>query len=292
MPSADERPDLAYRWSGPSTPGTSTIVLLHGLGDSGDCWPDAVRRWSPHHRIVGVDLLGHGASPRFTPAQLASADPIEEMCAATERLVQQVAASSGPVVLVGHSMGAGLATALAARRSDLVRAVVLEEPAWRDPADRVRPGSVIAERVADCRRFAADPAGALSDARRDNPLWPEVELEPWAVAKAEVDLDFLALGVASFTTPWEPMVAALTVPTLVLVGAGSDLLGDPVVERARALRNPRVRIELVEQAGHCVRRDRPEAYHALVDPFIALPGTADRHPSVAGLADSRDPALH
>src|SRR5690349_20280321 len=114
MPHADDSADLAFRWSGPTTGGTPTIVLLHGLGDSGDCWPDAVRRWSRDYRLVGVDLLGHGESPRFSPAQLASPDPIEEMYAAAEATVQRAAsASGGPVLLVAHSMGGGIATALA-----------------------------------------------------------------------------------------------------------------------------------------------------------------------------------
>jgi pimeloyl-ACP methyl ester carboxylesterase len=245
-------------------------VLLHGLGDSGDCWPDAVRRWSPAHRVVGVDLLGHGESPRFTAAQLAAPDPMEEMYAAAEATLARIVAAGGDrVVLVGHSMGAGVATVLAARRPDLVRAAVLEEPAWRDPDLRVQPDSVIAERIADCRRFSEDPEGALRDGRRDNPTWAAAELAPWARAKTLVDLGFLALGVASFTTPWEEFVRKLSVPTLVLVGRDSDLLSEPLVGRARDIGNEQMRIELVTGAGHCVRRDLPAAYHSLVDPFLA-----------------------
>jgi pimeloyl-ACP methyl ester carboxylesterase len=280
MPSADDSPDLAYRWSGPAGPDHESIVLLHGLGDSGDCWPDAVRRWSPGRRVVGVDLLGHGDSPRWTPAQLASADPIEEMYAAAEALVERMVAVAAPVLLVGHSMGAGIATALAARRPDLVRAAVLEEPAWRDPALRVQSSAVVAERVADCRRCAEDPQGALDDGARDNPGWPVTELEPWVRAKAQVDLDFLALGVASFARPWEDLVRRISVPTLVLVGGRSDLLSAQLLERARGLDNPCIRYERVDEAGHCVRRDRADAYHRLVDPFLDDPFLDD--PSEGG----------
>ena len=99
MPPAFDATDLAYRWSGPTDPTTPTVVLLHGLGDSGDCWPDAVRRWSPTYRVVGLDLLGHGRSPRFTPEQLAASDPMEAMYAAAEATVARVvAAHAGPVV--------------------------------------------------------------------------------------------------------------------------------------------------------------------------------------------------
>ena len=47
-----------------------TLILLHGLGDSGACWPDAVRRWMPHYRVLTVDARGHGQSPRWSADQL------------------------------------------------------------------------------------------------------------------------------------------------------------------------------------------------------------------------------
>lgn len=270
MTRADDSTALARRWAGPSAAGTPTVVLLHGLGDSGDCWPDAVRRWSPRWHVVGVDLLGHGRSPRFTPAQLASLDPMEAMYAATESTVARlVAEGAGPVVLVGHSMGGGLAGALAARRPDLVRATVLEEPAWRDPVERVQPPGVVAERIADCRAFATDPQAQLAKGRSDNPTWPDAELGPWARAKTEVDLDFLRLGVASLVEPWDAVVAALDVPTLAVTGDRTVLLSQEIRERASAVGNPRLRLEVVPGAGHCVRRDQPDAFHALVDPWLA-----------------------
>jgi pimeloyl-ACP methyl ester carboxylesterase len=270
MPPALDATDLAYRWSGPADPGARTVVLLHGLGDSGDCWPDAVRRWSPTYRVVGVDLLGHGRSPRFTAAQLASPDPMEEMYAAAEATVARVAAAhGGPVLVVGHSMGGGLAGALAARRPDLVSAAVLEDPAWRDPAERVQPRGIVHERIAECRAFADDPHGQLAKGRADNPGWPDVEFGPWVESKAQVDLDFLDLGVANLLEPWDDIVTAITVPTLVQLAERGGPVTPAVRARAAELGNPHVQIRVVDGAGHCIRRDRGDAYHALVDPWLA-----------------------
>jgi pimeloyl-ACP methyl ester carboxylesterase len=268
MPRALDATDLAYRWSGPADPSVPTIVLLHGLGDSGDCWPDAVRRWSPRYRLVGLDLLGHGRSPRFTAAQREAEDPLEHLYAAALATLERVASESGPVALVAHSMGGGIATALTARRPDLVRAAVLEEPAWRDPALRVQNPAIVAERIADCLAFVDDPVGQLARARADNPSWPEAEFVPWAESKTQVDLDFLRLGVASFARPWEDFVAAIERPTLVVVGRRSTLLPEPVLLRAKEIDNPNLRIEALD-ADHCVRRDVPPEFHALVDPWLA-----------------------
>jgi pimeloyl-ACP methyl ester carboxylesterase len=259
---------LATRdWGGPA--GAPLLVLLHGLGDSGACWPDAARRWTVRYRVVSVDLLGHGRSPRFTAAQLQASDPMEEMYAAAERSVATLTDRTGRAVLVAHSMGGGVATSLAARRPDLVLGAVLEEPAWRDPADRVQPGDIIEERIADCRAFATDPDGALAAGREENPGWPEEEYPPWAEAKRQVDLDFLALGVATFTTPWETWLRDLTVPALAVIGERSGLLPAPVRHRAAAVGNAHLTVEVVAGAGHCVRREVPDAFHRLVDPWLA-----------------------
>ena len=231
MPTTLDSADLASRWAGPVDPGTPTIVLLHGLGDSGDCWPDAVRRWSPRYRVVGLDLLGHGHSPRFSPAQLAADDPMEEMYAAAETAVARLAsAHGGPVLLVSHSMGGGIAGALAARRPDLVAAAVLEDPAWRDPEFRVQPREVVTERIEECRAWAADPEPLLAKGRAENPAWPDAEFEPWARSKAQVDLGFLELGVANLVQPWWEVVEAIEVPTLVLLAEHDG----PVVPEVRA----------------------------------------------------------
>src|SRR6476661_7368723 len=93
MPNTLDGADLTYRWAGSADPAAPTLVLLHGLGDSGDCWPDAVRRWSTDYRVVGVDLLGHGRSPRFAPSELASPDPMEAMYAAAEATIMRLSTS-------------------------------------------------------------------------------------------------------------------------------------------------------------------------------------------------------
>ena len=259
--------DLAHRWAGPAD--APTLVLLHGLGDSGDCWPDAVRRWAPTWRVVGVDLLGHGHSPRFTAEQLASSDPMEAMYAAAEAIVgRTVATTGGPVLLVSHSMGGGIAGALASRRPDLVRAAVLEEPAWRDPEQRMQPPEVVEDRIAECRAFAADPAGQRAKGKADNPTWPDVELDPWTESKAQVDLDFLALGIATLLERWDDIVRRITVPTLAVRGSESTLITTEIADRALALGNPHLELVTIDDANHCVRRDQPDAYHALVDTWL------------------------
>jgi pimeloyl-ACP methyl ester carboxylesterase len=166
-------------------------------------------------------------------------------------------------------MGGGIAGALASRRPDLVRAAVLEEPAWRDPEQRVQPPGVVRDRIAECRAFAEDPAGHRAKGRADNPTWPEVELGPWTESKSQVDLDFLSLGIANLVERWDDIVRRITVPTLAVRGSESALITTQIADRAVALGNPHLQLVTIDDANHCVRRDQPDAYHALVDPWLA-----------------------
>ncbi len=262
-------PELVVHSFGVPDPAARTLVLLHGITDSGSTWGDAVTRWRTTYRIAAIDALGHGQSPRFTAAQLAD-EPAEHMYAATIAAIERIGAGCGPVILVGHSMGGAMAAAVTARRPDLVAAAVLEDPAWPPPEASPADAELPTRWTADRRRFVEDPAGTLAAERVTHPGWPEIEFEPWAEAKRETDAAFLALGrlALSMRDPWPVLAARIRRPALVVTGTD-----DTIVPRSRslieAIRNPAIEIVVVDGAGHCVRRNRGDAFHAVVDPWIA-----------------------
>jgi pimeloyl-ACP methyl ester carboxylesterase len=173
------------------------------------------------------------------------------------------------VVLIGHSMGGGIAAAVAARHPDLVRAVVLEDPAWFDQVSWADRQESAVDRVATCQEFRDDIETAMALGKAENAGWPEAELDPWGRAKADSDLGFLATGLAFLDTPWTAIAAAISVPTLVVTGT-HDVILDPQMRRAiEDLGNGHLELAVVDGAGHCVRRDQPEAFHARVDPWLA-----------------------
>ena len=94
-------------------PGKPVLLLLHGITDSGQCFPDLVARLGSSYRIVAPDALAHGGSDRFTAEELASEDPIEAMYAATEAVLEDVGPALVARALDGwrHGRGAGRAPA-------------------------------------------------------------------------------------------------------------------------------------------------------------------------------------
>ncbi len=93
-----------------------TIVFLHGLGGTTRYWSSMLPKGRLEGRIVLVDLLGFGDSPRpwfrYT---------VERHLAALHEVLQQY----GQIVLVGHSLGAALALIYAARYPETVKGLVL-----------------------------------------------------------------------------------------------------------------------------------------------------------------------
>ena len=99
---------------------------------------------------------------------------------------------------------------------------------------------------------------------RETP-WSSAEIEAWADSKPRVDRVYLREGLRLTSGPWEQgLFSELTVPTLIVTPVDGEMAPDPAL-----IGNPLVRCVEIEGAGHCVRRDRPEAYFAAVDAFLA-----------------------
>ena len=248
-------------------PDGPTLVLFHGNGDSGLCWPGAARRWGTAYRVCGVDARGHGASPRFSAAEVDRAG--ELLADDAERVLEEVAADGSPVVAVGHSLGAASLTAVLARRADLLAGAVLIDPPWDTPLVLGPRPEVGAARVELIRGYQADPEAALAGLLERHPEWAVAEGEAWVEAKMHLDLALMASGNGRPETPWTELVPQVRTPTLVLTGDDEDCLVGPATRDVLAgLGNPAVRIEVVAGADHYVRQTREDAFHAIVDPWL------------------------
>lgn len=103
---------------GPSGP--ARILALHGLTGHGQRWQH-LSGFLPGIGIAAPDLVGHGRSSWAAPWTIDA-----NVAALTALLDQQ---PDTPVVIVGHSFGAGLAMHLAAARPAQVAGLLLLDPA-------------------------------------------------------------------------------------------------------------------------------------------------------------------
>ncbi|WP_311246006.1 alpha/beta hydrolase family protein [Microbacterium sp. WCS2018Hpa-23] len=97
----DAEPD-ANAHAGDAHERTSTVVLLHGMMGSSESWWRVIPRLTAQgHRVLALDLPGHGQSPR---------DPnltIEQAASSVVETVQSLA-NGHRVAAIGHSYGASV----------------------------------------------------------------------------------------------------------------------------------------------------------------------------------------
>lgn len=128
-------------------PPARPVLLLHGLGVTGAVWQSFARRLLPHLAAVAPDLRGHGQSEAPPGASYMLADYANDLV--------ELTSGELPTPVVGHSLGALVAVALADQQPERVAWLVLIDP----PLDAQRRNPDV-PRVAELRR---GPSGALED---------------------------------------------------------------------------------------------------------------------------------
>ncbi|MGC5307316.1 alpha/beta fold hydrolase [Micromonospora zamorensis] len=233
------------------------LLLLHGMGATGDVWLP----WAPHlerhwpGRWLAPDLAGHGWAPPL---------PSYSFAGFAQRIAQSLAPDDRLVVL-GHSLGGVVGLALAARAAGTpVDAVVgLGIKAVWSPVEltraadlAARPVSWFATRAEAARRHLrvsglaglVPPDHPVVDAglRQVDGRW-RLAMDPAAFAVGEPDLAAL--------------LAATDVPVVLARGEH-----DPMVTEEQ-LKEYGVPVATLPGLGHNAHVEDPSAVLALLDPY-------------------------
>jgi pimeloyl-ACP methyl ester carboxylesterase len=221
--------------------GEPLLVLLHGLGATGDVWrgwwPLLARRWPG--RWVAPDLPGHGGSPPL------AAYTFDSFAAAVAGLVQPGARA----VVLGHSLGGVVGLALASGRFrvqvhaviglgikvvwsaedlDRARAVARRPPAWFGSRDEAAARYLRVSGLAG--HLPADDPAVDAGLREQDGRW-RLALDPGAFGVGAPDMaQLLSRAQARVTLArgeHDPMntdgqLARLGVPVVTIPGVGHN----------------------------------------------------------------------
>jgi 2-succinyl-6-hydroxy-2,4-cyclohexadiene-1-carboxylate synthase len=252
-------------------PNDVPVLLLHGFLGCKDDWHDIATTLQSGRRLAVFDLPGHG------PAADAREDDDCSMDSASHRIEAVLEALDAPRGhLVGYSLGARTALYFAATRPGCVASLVLESgsPGIEDEAERAGRRS---EDEGRARMLETQGLEAFVDAWEQMPLFDsQLALPPAAIAaqrrrRLQGDAGALARSLRHSGTGAQhwlgPHLAKITAPVLLIAGA----LDPKFVAIARRMQEmlPDAHLEIVEGAGHNVHLERPDAYIALVDAFLA-----------------------
>ena len=270
--------ELTLHYEDDGDPDAPPILILHGITQSTATWSWLVPHLAEDHRVVRLDFRGHGRSGR-TPGEYVFRGYVADATAVCEQVLGQ------PAVVVGHSLGGGTAAGLAQTRPDLVRGVVLEDPAIMPP---VSPGAVAALEgnslldgfrlmresipqlqasgmsaadLTNILRAAPSPTGVLfGEAVHDDAL------EAMAEAMLQLDASVLDPVFDGSSVPVFDPERELPVPGIVLAGDPSSpdtIVREPDVARLVA-HSPKVECRVVTGAGHLIH-DAKQHRQAVLD---------------------------
>ena len=241
------------------------IVCIHGAGGTALAWADPIEKLSHLGRVIAYDRRGCARSERPRPYERTSvAEHADDAAALIDAL------GAAPAVVIGRSYGATVATDLALRHPDRVRALVLLEG---DAPRELAPA--VADWVDGLTKRLLDVAAHTGVDAVAKALISEVAGEDaWLAFPAEIRHLLEQNGpaiLAELQGEWwlNADAAALTTihqPVLLVAAADSPAeLRQPVDALAAAL--PSARTALVA-GGHLIDPAAPEVL-SFVDEILA-----------------------
>lgn len=236
------------------------VVLLHGTSASLGVWDAVVERLGAAVRTVAVDQRGHGRSGKPATGYDAAAYTADVLA-----LVR--ALDCGPVVAVGHSLGARNAVVLAAGHPDVVAGVVAVdytpyvEPAVLDALEtRVRGGDRAFASGADVETYLRErypllPADAVR--RRHRYGYAPAGTGTGAVLRPLADPGAMVRTVDGLRRDFAAQARAVRVPVTLLRGEHSAIVSPRAFAATRELR-PDFRAVELPGLDHYVPEEDPK----------------------------------
>lgn len=256
---------LAYQTAGAGDP---PMIFVHGWSCDRSWFPAQYAHFAASHAVASLDLRGHGGSSQPGPA----AGGYDVGVLATDVVTVAAAAGLSQPVVVGHSLGALIGLACAARPGS-VRALVMLDPA---PITNERAKAYFRESAA---AVSADQDGAWrrsfisgmflpTDSTRQAGLLEKMIAAPPAVAAAVMRAmgEFDGAGALS----------QITVPVLSI---GSARPSNASADLRRLC--PGISIGQTVGSGHFNQLEVPEQVNAMIERFLAVNGLSQGGPSSA-----------
>lgn len=249
--------------AGQQAAGAVPVILLHGFPLNGAMWDDLVPALADRYRVIVPDLRGHGQTA-VPPGPYEMADHAADVVALLDRLGIEQAA------VVGLSMGGYVALQLLTQWPERFSAAVLADAMGRDDGEERRKARVAQADVIRTQGLAsfADivlPRMFSTAAFSGRPDLVD-RFRKTVTGQQPEGVIAALLGLASRPNMLAPL-AAVTVPTLVLVG-GEDAATTPDDSRELAGAIPGAELVILPGAGHMSCWEDPAGFNVAVREFL------------------------
>lgn len=244
------------------------VLLVHGWNGCTFSFRYTIPELARRHRVVALDLLGFGYSARPARGDYSVSAQVRLVAGLMDRLGIRRA------VVVGHSMGGGVAMHLALSHPDRVERLVLVDSASVEEFRRgLRSGRILRHMLFLFTPLLLQPARMRRAAYRvavHDPAMVTPDVVEGYTRPQRIQGHLRALSQQMRDRGKEPQIdpGGITQPTLVLWGE-HDRVIPPATGHGLAQRIPGARFELVRGAGHLPLEEQSETCNRLLLEFLS-----------------------
>ena len=260
------------------TNNSRSMVLVHGVGEeAAGIWTKLMAALARHYHVIAFDLPGFGKSDKknilYSP---------EEYSKFIKWVKERY--TSGPLTILGHSMGGTLALHFAAAYPDDVERLIVVDAAgilhraaysknflrfegkreWPRPLKKSleKPFLLLNELTgAAIENMEKEDSSIKIDGVLNNDLLRKIFLggrSDTIAALAAAEMDFSQL------------IEKVKAPSLIIWGE-EDKVAPLRTGKVLAAKLPHARLEIIEQAGHVPMTERPEIFREVLLHFLESP---------------------
>jgi 3-oxoadipate enol-lactonase len=257
MQAVVNRIHIAYTDEGKGAP----LVFIHGFPLNREAWAKQIPVLKSSYRVIAPDLRGFGESETT-----GGTVPMSRFAADLYALLEHL--GTGPVILVGHSMGGYVALAFAQAYPQLLAGLVLvgtKAGADSEEAAATRRATTEQVRMEGVSMVIDAMAPKMLSAHRGDAAM-EADVRAIMASSHPQGLIGALFGMAERHDA-KNWLGEIRVPTLVITGA-DDLLIPPDESEALVQGIPGAHLRRIEGAGHLVAFEEPDAFNAALEDWL------------------------
>jgi pimeloyl-ACP methyl ester carboxylesterase len=240
------------------------VVLIHGYLETSAIWEEFADGLADRFRVIAVDLPGHGKSDIFGEVHSMDlmADAVHELLIGLE---------TGPVFMIGHSMGGYVTMAFVEKYPDMLRAYCLfHSHPFPDSPEAITRRQMEIKLVRSGNKDKMFPESASR-------LFAESNLERFSnavIRSREIAADVPAEGIiAALKGMMErpsraAVIEKVKIPCLWIFGARDNRINfDKMLARIKLPSN--VRVEIFQNSGHMGFIEEKDRAFNLITEFMS-----------------------
>jgi len=250
---------LSYEEYGDSQ--APTLIILHGFFASARNWRQVAKKLSEQYHVYIIDLRNHGLSPHAAIMDYpAMANDIQQFI--VEHAIKDVN-------ILGHSMGGKVAMYLALKSPDIINKLLIADIS---PTNYKHSFDVIISALKSV------PLAEINNRKQADDFLsaaiPELSFRQFLLQNLvlvdghyqwRIDLDIFAASADNIIAfPPVDSLMSYTASVLFLAGANSNYIKEADVYSLF----PNAKIECIQQAGHWLHAEQPDAFCQAVNQFL------------------------